>query len=107
MTHFNDVEVFLSSHSDVAPATMRKLVHVALLTDKKDMLMMELAAVTDVWEPLVKTTYNLEGDGPLAVNCYEVMTDVLTCVSRERQLRFKALLRWKMMGIVHYVCTRW
>ena len=43
MTHFGDVhELFLSSRSDVAPAiyTMRKLV--ALLTDKKDMLMMEL-----------------------------------------------------------------
>ena len=33
-------------------------------------LQMELAAVIDAGEPFVETTYNLEGDGPLALNCY-------------------------------------
>ena len=32
---------------------------------------MELAAVIDLGEQFVKTTYNLEGDGALMVNCYE------------------------------------
>ena len=45
MTHFGDVELFLSSCSDVASATMRKLV--ALLTDERDVLMLELAAVLE------------------------------------------------------------
>lgn len=78
MTHFGDVELFLSSHSDIAPATMTKLISV--ITTKKDMLMVELAAVIDAGEPLVKTTYDLEGDGPLALNCYEAMTTVLTSI---------------------------
>ena len=50
------------------PATMPKLG--SILSTKKDKLMVELAAVTDAGEPLVKTTYDLEGDGPLVLNCY-------------------------------------
>ena len=44
MTHFGDVELFLSSHNDIAPATMTKLVSV--LSTKKDKLMV-VAAVID------------------------------------------------------------
>ena len=66
MLHFGDVELFHSSHDDIAPATMSKLVNV-LTNKKEDMLMMELAAVIDAGEALVKTTFNLEGDGPLAL----------------------------------------
>ena len=78
MTHFGDVELFLSSHNDIAPATMTKLVSV--LSNKKDKLMVDLAAVIDAGEPLVKTTYNLKGDGPLALHCYEEMTTILTSI---------------------------
>ena len=78
MTHFGDVELFLSSHNDIAPATMTRLVSV--LSTKKDKLMVELAAVIDAGEPLVKTMYNLEGDVPLALHCYEAMTTILTSI---------------------------
>ena len=65
MTHFGDVELFLSSHNGIVPATMTKLVSV--LSTKKDKLMVELAAVIGAGESLVKSTYNLEGDWPLAL----------------------------------------
>ena len=104
MTHFGDVELFLSSHSDVAPATMRKLV--ALLADKKDVLMMELAAVIDVGEPLVKTTYNLERDGPLAPNYYEVMTAVLTSIQTGYYPNVEAVSRRLSNGNTQ-LCQRW
>ena len=52
MTHFGDVELFLSSHNDITPATVTKLVSV--LSTKKDKLMVELAPVIDAGEPLVK-----------------------------------------------------
>ena len=42
LTHFGDVELFLSSHDDIAPFTMSKLS--SILTNK-DMLMIQLAAV--------------------------------------------------------------
>ena len=78
MTSFGDVESFLTSHNDMAPATTTKLL--SILANKKDTLKVELAAVIDAGEPLVKTTYYLEGDGPLSLNCYEGMTTVLTSI---------------------------
>ena len=33
-----------------------------------------LAAILDAGEAFVKTTYNLEGDGPLAFHCFEVLS---------------------------------
>ena len=41
--------------------------------DKKDKLQVELAAVIDYGEEFVKTTYKLEGDGPLIFTCYEII----------------------------------
>ena len=37
----------------------------------------------DVGEPLVKATYYLEGDAPLALNCFEMMTSVLPSIQTE------------------------
>ena len=31
----------------------------------------------DAGKPFVEATYNLEGDGPLALNCYEVLSTLL------------------------------
>ena len=35
--------------------------------------MVELAATIDAATPFVKATYNLEGDGPFALSCYEAI----------------------------------
>ena len=34
---------------------------------------MELAVTVDAGKPFVQATYVLEGDGPLALQCYEVL----------------------------------
>ena len=34
----------------------------------------ELAAIVDAGEAFVKATYSLEGDGPLAFHCFEVLS---------------------------------
>ena len=36
--------------------------------------MVELAVTVDAAMPFVKATYNLEGDGPLALSCYETIS---------------------------------
>ena len=36
--------------------------------------MVELAVTIDAGMPFVKATYNLEGDGPLALTCYETIS---------------------------------
>ena len=76
MTSFGDVESFLTSHNDMA----YKQPLLSVLANKKDTLKVELAAVIDAGEPLVKTNYYLEVDGPLSLNCYEAMTTVLTSI---------------------------
>ena len=40
----------------------------------KPCLQIELAAVVDAGEAFVKATYNLEGDGPLVLRCYEILS---------------------------------
>ena len=35
---------------------------------------MELAATIDAGLPIVKCTYNLEGDGPLVLSCYDTIS---------------------------------
>ena len=43
-------------------------------TQKYSYLQLELAAVVDCGERFVKAMYDLEGDGPLVLRCYEVLS---------------------------------
>ena len=43
-----------------------------------------MAAIVDYGVPFVKATYKLEGDGPLAFECYETVE----CVSRSVELAY-------------------
>ena len=47
-----------------------------MLQTKEKELLIELAVNVDVGEVLVKATYNLEGDGPLALECYKKIVGV-------------------------------
>ncbi len=49
-------------------------------SSKKALLMVEMAVVVDAGEPVVKATYRLEGDGPLALECYEIISTTLEAV---------------------------
>ena len=42
--------------------------------EEKKYLTVELAATIDAATPFVKATYNLEGDRPLALTCYEAIS---------------------------------
>jgi len=44
------------------------------------MLQIELAATVDFSEPFVKATYWLEGNGPLALNCFEIVDSLSTSI---------------------------
>lgn len=69
---------FLSNNKDVAPKSREKLLQ--LVDMRSDKLQIELAVNYDVGEPFVKATYTLEGDGPLALKCYEVLGGVKAAV---------------------------
>ena len=61
---------------------MKRLAHqlllpsLSLFQSKKVYLQIELAAVVDVEKYFVKATYNLEGDGPLSLSCFQVFEEL-------------------------------
>ena len=72
MDMFGDVQSFLEEAS-VSPATIDKLLSVLRDPQEKKHLQVELAATIDASMPFVKATYSLEGDGPLALMCYDAI----------------------------------
>ncbi len=72
MDLFGDIEPFLEGAS-VSPATVGKLLSVLRDPQEKELLQVEIAATIDASIPFVKTTYNLEVDGPLALTCYDTI----------------------------------
>lgn len=68
-----DVPAFLAS-INVAPRSREKLQ--LLWQNDAVNLMIELAVTIAAGEPFVKACYTLEGDGPLALTCYEVLSTV-------------------------------
>ena len=73
---FGDVEQFLTNNTDLAPTTRNKLLGFMSDTTKRSTLELETSVIVDAGAPLVKATYRLEGDGPLALHCFEVLNTV-------------------------------
>jgi len=69
---FGDVTTFLNDHSIDLPAVSRgKLIDILNDAAKLRKLKMELAITVDAMKPFVCATYDLEGDGSLALTAYQ------------------------------------
>ena len=68
---FGDIHPFLTSAEDFASALKPKLLSVLEDPYQARLLQLELTATINAGEPFVKATYCLEGDGSLALECYE------------------------------------
>ena len=79
-------------HSDIGTHTRPKLLTYFEDPEKLKYLKVELAAVVDYGEPFVKATYNLEGDGPLALSCYELVQEVVASIKVENVPNFQAVI---------------
>lgn len=86
--YFGDVLPFLEENVDLSPVTRQHLLDI--FEDPQDLqdLRLELAVIVDAGVHFVKSTYNLEGDGPLIFSCYEHLSAVAQAV-----------------GVGHYPCT--
>ena len=89
---FGDVETFLQRNDDFAAATRSKLLTFFDNPQKKALLKVELAVV-DFGIHFVKTTYNLEGDGPLVFRCYEAISSLTAAVNLAHYPNLKAIAR--------------
>ena len=80
MVQFGDVVPFLTNADLGSPATCSHLLEIVQNTQKYHLLRVELAAVVDAGETIVKATYRLEGDGPLVFQAYEEIATVRAAV---------------------------
>ena len=78
LLQFGDIAPFLQNNEDIAPATRAKLLPYFPNDHKKIALQLELGAIMD--SPFVKATYLLEGDGPLALEAFEIVHTVAAAV---------------------------
>lgn len=86
---FGDVETFLW----LAAATRSKLLAFFSDPQKKALLKAELAVIVDFGMQFVKTTYNLEGDGPLVFRCYEAISALTAAVNLAHYPNLNAIAR--------------
>ena len=73
LLYFSDIAPFLNENDEIGSDLQPKLLDVLNDVHKCASLHIELAGVVDWGEPFVKACYYLEGDGPLAVECYEAI----------------------------------
>lgn len=78
---YGDVEAFLRTYEDLAPATRTKLLRYLDVPQNKSCIELELAATVEAGLPFVQATYKLEGDGPLALQCYEAVASLTAAVN--------------------------
>jgi len=91
MLSFGDVEPFLLENEDIGKSLRPKLLAHFSDCQTKSKLQVEMAATVDWGEPFVKACYELEGDGPLALTCYEVIERVRQSVRTENIPNVRAI----------------
>ena len=90
--YFGDVKPFLEENDDIGPALRPKLL--TLVNGNPTtlcQLQVEIAAVVDWGEVFVKACYYLEGDGPLALECYEKVDTILNTIHTQHIPNVRAL----------------
>ena len=80
MLYFGEIEPFLQENDDIGHSIRPKLLSFFTDAQKKANLQLEVALTVDWGEPFVKACYFLEGDGPLALECYETTTKVSAAI---------------------------
>ena len=75
-----DVKGFLDDNGDIGLATRTRLLDILNDQTKNALLQIELAAIIGAGAPLVRATYNLEGDGPLVLQCHDQICTVLNAI---------------------------
>ena len=78
--YFGDVLQFLEENENLSHATRRNLLDIFENPQDLQDLLLKLAAVVDAGINFVKSTYSLEGDGPLIFSCCEHLSAVAQAV---------------------------
>ena len=92
MASFGDVAPVLESNPKVSPTTNQKLLKMLHNPSTKSFIQVELAAVVDAGEAFVKATYTLEGDGPLVLKCFEVLSTLAAGIQEGHYPNVQAII---------------
>ena len=95
------MQSFLAENAHMSPATRAKLLNYFSDSNKNKLLQVELAAIIDWSEPFVKATYKLEGDGPLALHCYEVIETIKAYIHASHTPNILAVAEMLSGGVAH------
>ena len=98
---FRDIQPFLAENAHMSPATRAKLLNYFSDSNKNKLLQVEQAAIIDWGEPFVKATYKLEGDGPLALHCYEVIETIKAYIHASHTPNILAVAEMLSGGVAH------
>lgn len=90
---FGDVLPFLRKEGLGSATTTAKLIQFFTDPQKKALLEVEIAATIDWGKPFVTATYSLEGDGPLALHCYEKIETIKAAIRTAHTPNLDAVAR--------------
>ena len=90
---FGDIHPFLLENEDIGPATRSKLLAFFSDQQKLALLKLEMATLVDWGQPFVSATYYLEGEGPLALDCYETIEKVAASIHTAHTPNVNAIAR--------------
>ena len=111
LVSFGDVKAFLDDNQDIGLSTRTKLLDILNDPARIGLLQIELAAVIDAIAPLVKATYNLEGDGALVWQCHDQISTVLNAITTSHHPNVTAIVArvivWHQSGIPARHCLCW
>ena len=96
---FGDIPHFLD-RADLPVVTRKKLTDICGQPQQQALLKIELAATIDAMEPFVKATYNLEGDGLLALRAYHELRTVESSIANAYYPNIIAVSRLLSQGNV-------
>ena len=100
MELFGDVQPFLEENTSISPATRGKLLGMLRNPQERAYLMVELAVTVDAALPFVRATYILEGDGPLALSCYETIASLNISARQANYSNLAAVAANLLQGIL-------
>ena len=106
---FGDIQPFLTNKTDLAPITRKKLLGILCDSSKRATLELEMSIVVDAGAPLVRATYQLEGGGPLAQHCFEILNSYpfnTVCLLSDHHSNYTEASRWgwKCFPAVNGLC---
>ena len=101
LVQFGDIDNFLHKDDLGSNATRTKLLDILhdLEIEKKAKLQIELAVVVDCGHAFVKATYDLEGDGPLVVECFDTIETVKAAIHTFHTLNLKAVVKRYLIAV--------